>query len=308
MSNSPQTVSLGTFTFDELRFEVPSDLEIVKKTLGGSAEIPQAPGKPAQVVTQTYGVVVEPIKLEAWFVGADALANARKLEAIQLQQNIVQFTFGSLSFDVTVMSFGKRFRSVNEIGYTLELTPLVETSVDSGKADTASASASLSDSLDNVSTAFVDPTLPPDATYQSQLPQITAAQAAAANASPSTASLTDLQTLSSTLQIGMAALGVVMAAKQGSTVSSDVSYYLYAASLQAQMAVSVSLIGTFTGASSTSTVNPAGMSAYQIAVRYTGDISNTDAIMQANGLSDPFNLGSLPIVIPAGINVVTQFS
>ncbi len=308
MSNSPQTVSLGTFTFDELRFEVPENLEIIKKTLGGSAEIPQAPGKAAQVVTQTYGVVVEPIKLDAWFIGADALANAQKLEAIQLQQNVVTFTFGTLSFDVTVMSFAKRFRSITEIGYTLELTPQVETSVDSGTSDTASASSALSDSLNNISTAFVDPTLPSDSVYNAQAAQITAAQTACANATPSTFSLTDFQNLSATLLTGMNALSVIMTAKQGSTVSSDVGYYLYAASLRGQMATAVSLIGTFTGSSSTSTINPAGLNAYQIAVRYTGDIGNTDAIMQANSLTDPFNLGTAPIVIPSGLNVATQFS
>ena len=151
-----QAISLGTFKFNELKFEVPENLEINKRTLGGSVEIPQAPGSPAQVATQTLGVIVEPIKIDAWFIGANALDNARKLEAIQLQQIAIPFVFGPLSYSVTVMAFGKKFRSMNEIGYSLDLTPQIETSVTNGGNGDGSAQSAASASLLSIS-SYPDP-------------------------------------------------------------------------------------------------------------------------------------------------------
>jgi hypothetical protein len=92
-------------------------------------------------------VIVEPIKLDAWFLGVDAMDNVRKLEAIQLAQRAVPFRFGSRSFPVTIMSMTERFRSVGEISYALELVPQIERSVSSGAHASPGASSALSSSL-----------------------------------------------------------------------------------------------------------------------------------------------------------------
>lgn len=133
------------------------------------------------------------------------------------------------------------------------------------------------------------------------VPAINAAQTAAANTNVSTSELSDLQTLSSSLQTAINALGVVMTAKQQSTATNDVIVYLYAAGLRGLMASALATIGTFTGANAQATVNPNGLNAYQLVVRYTGDINNLSDFMNANGLSDPFNIGSKPLIIPTGI-------
>lgn len=133
------------------------------------------------------------------------------------------------------------------------------------------------------------------------VPAIEAAQAACAATDISSASLSDLQALSGALRAAMAALALVMTAKQSSTASNDVAIYLYAAGLWGVMGSAVATLGTFTGAAVVATVNPNGANAYQLAVRYTGDINNADAIMQANGITDPFAVGAGPIVIPSSL-------
>ena len=133
------------------------------------------------------------------------------------------------------------------------------------------------------------------------VPAITAAQTAATNTDLSSATLADLQVLSTALQAAITALGVVMVAKQASTATNDIAIYLYAAGLQGLMASTLVTIGTFTGTTVQPTVSGTGLNAYQLVVRYTGDINNYDDFMSANGLSDPFNIGPGPFVIPTGI-------
>jgi hypothetical protein len=132
-------------------------------------------------------------------------------------------------------------------------------------------------------------------------PAITAAQTAAAAFNVSTAALADMQSLSATLTAAITALQGVMTAKVSSNAPDDLAVYLYAAALCGFLAAIVATIGTFTGSSAQVTVNANGANAYQLVVRYTGDLAGIDDFMAANGLSDPFNIGPGPFVIPVGL-------
>lgn len=291
-SVNAQRFSLGTVIFDELAFEVPENLEITRRTLGGTVEIPQTDGKPAQRVSQTMGVVVDPIKFEATFLGPQAEEKARKLEAMQRQQRTVAFKFGGRSFDVVLTGLVERYRSVLEIGYSVELEPQIETTA--GTPSTAvDPNAVLTVHLQQVAV-----TVPPVDLSAVQVQQVQSAQSAAGNTDVSKASITDLQALSGKLALASNALTIAMATKRASTASADIAEYLSAMSLRAQMGGAISTIGMLTGGAGSVLVNPAGLNAYQIAVRYTGDIANTAAILAANKLTDPFNVGPGPIAIP----------
>lgn len=292
MAATAQRVSLGNLVFDELRFEVPADLEFTYKTLGGTIDIPQTNGQPAQRVAQTIGVVVGAIKCEAWFIGSDAVSRARQLEAIQANQRVVPFQFGGRSYDVVVFGLSEKYRSINEVAYTLSIEPLVETSSSAPAAGSA-ATANLQANLTNIATADVS------AIPASVIPaSVTTAIGAAGSTAVAGASLSDLTSLTSTFSQAQNDLGTVMSSVAGSTDEADVSTFLTAASLNGQLATATATLGTFTGATSTATVPTNGLDAYRLAARYTGDVQNADAIMQANGITDPFSIGLDNIVIP----------
>jgi hypothetical protein len=297
--DGPQSFSLGTKNFDPLRFEVPEGLSFRRKTLGGTAEIPARSGGSAQRVSQTLGVVVDTIKFEAWFVGDDAEDQTRQLEAMQAQQNVLTFAFGTRSFDVVIFDLVETYKSINEIAYAIELEPQFETSA-YGVVTVNNPGGDLAATFSDI--ASVPPiTLPATDPALSKLPTIQAAQAAAGSATPSGMSVSSLVALATTLQAGITAAKALMALKQNSTTTVDVGAYLWAAQLAGKLAACVATMGTATGATLRPQVNPGGMNVHQLAVRYTGDIENTDTILAANGISDPFAVPVGPIVIPPGL-------
>lgn len=303
-SAKAQRFALGTVVFDELAFEVPENLEISRRTLGGSVEIPQTNGKPARRVTQTLGVVVDPIKFEATFLGPQAEEKARKLEAMQLQQRTVAFQFGGRSFDVVIFGLLERYRSVLEITYSVELEPQIET-----KAGTQAGSdptAQLSATLQNIAV-----TVPPTSLNLSlpQIQQVKDAQAAAKSTNPATAALSDLQKLQQKLTQYGNVLSIAVASQRASTAAGDIATYLAVTQLKGQIGAAVAMTGMLTGGAGSLLVNPAGLNAYQIAVRYTGTIRNVDAILAANPkITDPFNVGPGPIAIPKTLTSTSSTS
>lgn len=288
--SSSQQFSYNGISFDWTQFETPENFELEWRTLGGAEDIPSQAGVPAQRVAQTMGVVMSTIKFEASFVGPDALAKAQAMEALQKAQNSGPFQFGARTIQCTLFVFNEKYRNINDITYSVELEPTIETS-NGAPANGTSATASLAGTLDAIGSTILPPAL-------AQLTAVPPAIAAAASTKFPGAALSDLQSLSTTFQSASSQLNTLMSATSGSTLASDTTTFLAAAGLVGQLSSATATISQFTGATG-SPVSAAGLNAYQIATQYTGDINNVESIMSANGISDPFNIGTATVIIPS---------
>jgi hypothetical protein len=287
-----QQFSYHGITFDWTQFETPENFELAWHALGGVEDIPTSNGQPAQRVAQLLGVVMDTIKFEASFIGPNALTKAQALEALLKAQQSGPFQFGARVIQCTLFNLTEKYRTINDIGYSVVLEPTIETTNGVPPAG-SSATTSLSSNLTLISDS--------PALSNPQIAQLTAvppAIAAAASTKFPGASLATLQKLSTTFQSAKSQLNTLMAAKQGSIVGSDTTTFLAAAGLAGQLSSAVATIGSFTGSTGTP-VAVGGANAYQLAVRYTGDINNADTLMSANGITDPFNLGMSSIFIPS---------
>jgi hypothetical protein len=285
-----QAFSYNGITFDWTEFETPENFELAWQTLGGVEPIPSSSGVAAQRVAQTLGVVMETIKFEASFIGPNALTKAQALEALQKAQKSGPFQFGARTIQCTLFHLTEIYRTINDIRYAVELEPTVETTNGAAAAGTP-ATAALQQNLTDIA---ADPTPPALMELDAVPPAITAAQ----TTTVAGASLSTLQSLSTTFQSANAQLTTFMETTGTSIVPSDVSNYLSAASLAGSLSTAIATLGSFTGTTGTS-VAVSGANAYTLAARYTGDVNNTDAIMSANGITDPFNIGMASIIIPS---------
>jgi len=292
----PQAFSFNGITFDYTQFEVPENLTLEFEVIGGAEDIPASAGQTAQTVVQTFGAVMKPIKFDASFIGPAALSKALALEVMLQQQSPGTFQFGSRTIQAQLMTLTERYRTINDIGYSVEIQPLIQTT--SAASLQQSATLTLQNQLGAINdTTLVD--IPPT--------DIPASSTAAINLAQSTtvsgASLTQLSTLLSTLTGAAADLQTLAATKSGSTAASDVSEYLAATGLANSMLSASSTLAQFTGGSG-QTVSTSGANVYQLAARYTGSIDNAGAIMAANAIEDPFNIGTSTILIPGILNAL----
>jgi len=293
LDSESQQFSYNGITFDWTQFETPANFELAWRTLGGVEDIPASNGVAAQRVAQALGVVMDTIKFEAAFIGPDALTKAMALEALQKAQGSGPFQFGARTIQCTLFALTEKYRNINDITYSVELEPTIETT-NGAPAAGNTALTNLSQNLNLIATNTDVPAL----LQLNATPNLPAAISAASSTNVVGASLATLASVSTTFQAASSDLNTLMAAKQGSVAASDVQTYLSAAGLAGQLATAVSTIGSLTGSSGTS-VPVAGANAYQLATRYTGDINNTDTIMSANGITDPFNIVSSSIIIPS---------
>lgn len=288
--NNSQYFAYNGIIFDELQFEVPENLELAWRTLGGVEDIPSSQGVPAQRVAQTLGVVMSTIKFKASFIGPNAVTKARTLESLQKAQSSGPFQFGARIIQCTIFGLTESYYSINDITYTIELEPTIETTNGSPAAG-AAALSSLNTALSAIGSAQItDP----------QILALTAVPPAISLAKSTNvfgAALSTFQNLSTQFQSATSQLNTLMAAKAGSTLAADTSTFLSAAGLAGSLSTAVQTISSLTGSTGTS-VPVAGANLYQLAARYTGDINNVDTIMSANGVTDPFNPGVTSILIP----------
>lgn len=118
-----QDVQIGGLGLDETLFEVPQDLQWGWETWMSVAKIPQTGSTAPKIIIQTFGTFPKPIEWEARFLRQNA-QKYRQLAAMQLSQQVVTFSCGTLNWDVVIAELSITQRSRWDIGYKIRIVPL----------------------------------------------------------------------------------------------------------------------------------------------------------------------------------------
>jgi hypothetical protein len=304
----PQTiVKLGDFEFSGL--EVPSSIKVggaqrtaVHELIGGTR------------IIDTMGRSDATLEWGGLFYGSTAVDRARYLDTLRILGTARSLTFSEFNYSVIVAEFHADFQRFNQIPYQISCTVIA----DLGNQTTTLAPAAIDDAInDDLGSVMVLAGGISDGPLSSLLGVLDAAIGAVSSFASAAQSvvnsvLTPLLAVQSRVNALVGSCGAVLSAvttfggllpnSSGGAVSLasqvfnieelEVLYQLQA--ILGRMATNLSTVKT-----SPNVITVAGGNLFRIAEEQYGDPMAWTGIAKANGLTDPFIVGTVTLYIPS---------
>lgn len=297
-----QTFSLGSINFgadpQTTQFEIPQDFQYGTETLGSVHRIPQTDGAPPKIIVQTLGVFPKPMSWKGRLLGMTAETRVLQMRALHQAQLIVPLVLGQKQWDVVVWALSFEQRSRFDIGYDIEVKPIVD------RMGTMQSAASVAQgSVNALNQGYTNILAVQTQTDPRALNTVTGLQGvstAIAAAQPETKqSTSSLLALAQTVTSALATASSLAATLTNSSASTDTALFLWAQkAIQALSAYNQSL-STVSGQDKSAAVTQNGGDLFTLAATALGDWTRWGDVMAGNpSIIDPFTTGSNTITIP----------
>lgn len=309
MSERHDFLTLGDFTFSNL--EVPANIKVggaqslaVHRLVGGAR------------VIDAMGRDDAPISWSGLLLGATAVARAQWLDGYRIAGQSLDLAWGEFKYLVVVREFEADYERYYQIPYRITCEVVTQLQVAAGSEQSIDVDTAITNDLNNgnsLASSIGDATL---STCMSNLSTAITAVSRFAQAAQSTinsvlgplaaaqAQVKVLIASASNTLANVTTFGGVLpnnpvstnAAKLASQITNVVNLgNLY--NLNSVLGRMANNLGAVNLSSATKTV--AGANLYQVAQQQYGDATAWTGIAKANGLTDPFVVGTKTLTIPA---------